>query len=103
GDGLFTNRRVQIVQLATLHKVPTMFANREFVEVGGLMSYGANVADAWRQAGVYTGRILRGAKPAGVPVLPPTHFALVIRTQTARALGLAVPDNLLVAADEVIE
>src|SRR5262249_47741810 len=103
GDGLFTNRRVQIVQLATLHKVPTMFANREFVEVGGLMSYGANVADAWRQAGVYTGRILRGAKPGELPVLQPTKFELVISAQTARALGLTVPDNLLGAADEVIE
>jgi putative ABC transport system substrate-binding protein len=103
GDGLFTSRRVQMVQLATLHKVPTIFGNREFVEVGGLMSYGANVADAWRQAGVYTGRILRGAKPADLPVVQATKFELVINAQTARTLGITVPPTLLSIADEVIE
>jgi len=103
GDGLFTSRRVQMVQLATLHKVPTTFANRDFAEVGGLMSYGANVADAWRQAGVYTGRILKGAKPADLPVVQASKFELVINQQTARMLGLTVPPMLLARADEVIE
>ena len=103
GDGLFTSRRVQMVQLATLHKVPTTFANREFAEVGGLMSYGANVADAWRQAGVYTGRILKGAKAADLPVVQATKFELIINAQTARMLGLTLPPQLLARADEVIE
>jgi putative tryptophan/tyrosine transport system substrate-binding protein len=103
GDGLFTSRRVQMVQLATLHKVPTTFANRDFAEIGGLMSYGANVADAWRQAGVYTGRILKGAKAADLPVEQSTKFELVINAQTARMLGLTVPPSLLAIADEVIE
>ena len=103
GDGLFTSRRVQMVQLATLYQVPTIFANRDFAEVGGLMSYGANVADAWRQAGVYTGRILKGAKPVELPVVQASKFELVINVQTARMLGLPVPPTLLATADEVIE
>jgi ABC-type uncharacterized transport system substrate-binding protein len=103
GDGLFTSRRVQIVQLATLHRVATTFANRDFVEIGGLMSYGANVVDAWRQVGSYTGRILKGAKPADLPVEQSTKFELVINAQTARAFGLTVPASLLSIADEVIE
>jgi putative tryptophan/tyrosine transport system substrate-binding protein len=103
GDGLFTSRRVQMVQLATLHKVPAAFANRDFAEVGGLMSYGANVADAWRQAGIYAGRILKGAKPAELPVMQASKFELVINAQTARMLGLDVPPMLLARADEVIE
>jgi len=103
GDPFFMSRRVQIVQLATLHKLPAIFAQREYVEAGGLMSYGANVADAWRQAGVYTGRILKSAKPADLPVVQSSKFELVINAQTARMLGLTVPDKLLVAADEVIE
>ena len=103
GDGLFTNRRVQLVLLAMLHKVPAIFANREFAEIGGLMSYGANVPDAWHQVGVYVGRILKGAKPADLPVQQSTKFELVINLRTAAALGLAVPPSLLARADEVIE
>ena len=103
GDGLFTSRRVQIVQLATLHKVPTTFANRDFAEVGGLMSYGTNIPDVYRQMGVYTGRILKGTKPADLPVEQSTKFELVINAQTAAMLGLTVPPTLLSVADEVIE
>jgi putative ABC transport system substrate-binding protein len=103
GDGLFTSRRVQLVQLVTFHKVPTTFANRDFAEIGGLMSYGANVADAWRQAGVYAGRILKGARPADLPVVQASKFELVINTQTARMFGIEVPPMLLARADEVIE
>jgi ABC-type uncharacterized transport system substrate-binding protein len=103
GDPYFSSRRVQLVHLATLHKVPAIFSNRDYVEAGGLMSYGANVADAWRQIGFYTGRILKGAKPANLPVVQSSKFELVINHETARMLGLTVADKLLAAADEVIE
>jgi putative tryptophan/tyrosine transport system substrate-binding protein len=103
GDPFFSSRRVQLVHLATLHKVPAIFSNRDYVEAGGLMSYGSNVADAFRQVGVYAGRILKGAKPADLPVVQASKFDLVINVESARMLGLTVPDKLLAAADEVIE
>jgi len=96
-------RAVQLTQLANFHRLPAIYGLREFAEVGGLMSYGANVADAWRQASVYTGRILKGAKPADLPVVQASKFELVINAPTARMLGLTVPDKLLVAADELID
>jgi putative tryptophan/tyrosine transport system substrate-binding protein len=99
----FTNRRVQLAHLATHHAVPAIHGARVYPEVGGLMSYGANVTDAWRQAGVYAGRVLKGAKPADLPVVQSTKFDLVINTQTARILGLRVPQSLLSTADELIE
>jgi putative ABC transport system substrate-binding protein len=102
-DTLFTSRRIQVVNLATRHGIPTTFPNREFTERGGLMSYGASIADAWRQSGLYTGRILKGAKPADLPVMQSTKLELVINNQTARMLGITVPQTLLASADEVIE
>src|SRR5262245_4891978 len=96
-------RRVQLVHLASHHRMPATYPGRQFAEVGGLMSYGSNLTDAWRQVGVYTGRVLKGAKPSDLPVAQATKFELVINLQTARMLDLTVPDKLLVAADEVIE
>ena len=102
-DGFFNGRRVQLATMAARHAVPTTSATREIAEVGGLMSYGPNIADAWRQLGVYTGRILKGAKPADLPVVQSSKFELIINAQTARMLDLTIPPMLLARADEVIE
>jgi putative tryptophan/tyrosine transport system substrate-binding protein len=104
GAAAFLNiRRVQLVQLASYHRLPATFALREAVEAGALMSYGPGIEDAYRQWAIYGGRILKGAKPADLPVMQASKFELVINQTTARMLGLTVPDKLLVAADEVIE
>jgi len=102
-DGFFGSRRVQFATLAAHHRVPVAYFLREFVEAGGLMSYGPNILDVFRQVGVYTGQILKGAKPADLPVVQSTNFELVINAQTARLLGIEVPNALQLLADEVIE
>jgi putative tryptophan/tyrosine transport system substrate-binding protein len=102
-DAFFVSRFHQIVGLAAYHKIPTIYDRREFVVAGGLISYGTDLRDAYRQIGVYAGKIIAGAKPSDLPVSQPTKFELVINLKTAKALGLTVPDNMLAVADEVIE
>jgi putative tryptophan/tyrosine transport system substrate-binding protein len=103
GDAFFSSRRVQLVNLASRYGIPATFSQREFTDVGGLMSYGPNLADAFRQIGLYVGQTLKGAKPTDLPVLQSSKFELVINAETARMLKLNVPPSLLARADEVIE
>jgi putative tryptophan/tyrosine transport system substrate-binding protein len=103
GDGYFNSRRIQLATLATRHGTAAVFASREYVEAGGLMSYGTDQADMWHQVGSYAGQILKGAKPADLPVVQSTKFEFVINLKTAKALGLTIPETLLATADEVIQ
>ena len=102
-DAFFTSRRVQIATLAARDRIPAAYANRDEAAAGGLMSYGTDIADSYRQVGVYTGKILRGAKPADLPVVQSTKFKFIVNLKTARALGLEISPGVLSVADELIE
>ena len=103
GDAFYSSRRVQLVHLATRYGIPATYSQREFADIGGLMSYGPNFADVFRQIGSYVGRLLKGAKPAELPVIQSSRFELVINAETARLFSITVPPALLATADEVIE
>ena len=102
-DSFFNARRVQLALLAGRHGIPAIYSGREYAEAGGLMSYGSDIVDSYRQVGVYVGRILKGAKPGDLPIVQASKFEMIISHQTARMLGLSVPQTLLTAADEVLE
>ena len=102
-DPLVVGEKAHVVKAAAAHRVPAIYGFREFVDAGGLMSYGANLADLWRRAATYVDRILKGAKPADLPVEEPRKFELIINLKTAKALGVTIPPSLLLRADQVID